>query len=83
MQKDLFFAVIGLATTDYKLVVFLSDLQILHTKTGDSKRDPQSILGDLFDIVGRIAISRPFSRPFEHLFKMVEPQKHGRPEKPA
>ena len=83
MQVNFFLALIGLASTDHELVVFLGDLEIFHTKTGDRKRNAQSVLGNLLDIIGRITIPRPFTGAFEHLFKMVEPQKHGRPEKPA
>ena len=56
MQEDTTLAIVILPAPYYQLVVFLSYLQVVHGKTGDSERDAQSVGRGLLDVVGRIAV---------------------------
>lgn len=69
--------VIGLATADHELVVFLRNLKIVHHEPCHSQRNPQGCLAQLFDVVGRITVGRGFGRTLKHLLKMIETKKHG------
>lgn len=73
MQENPVF-VISLAAFDNQLIVFDGNVQIIPTEPGNGQCDPQMIFGNLFNIIGRIAIIGPFGRPVDHPFQMVKAQ---------
>jgi len=60
-----------------ELVVLNRNAEVTHREAGDREGDPQGILAELFDIVGRISIARNFADPVERPFEMIEPQEQG------
>ncbi len=56
VEENSALTIIGLSASDHQLVVFLGDLKIIHGKTGNRERYPQSCRTDLLDIVWRITV---------------------------
>src|SRR6185437_1255959 len=78
MKKNSALSIIRLTPPNYQLVVLLGDLKVVHRKTGDRQRDPQSGRADLLDVVGRVSVGRRLRRTLNHLLEMVEAQEQRR-----
>src|SRR5712692_4162051 len=73
MQIDAL-SIICLLAADDELVVLDRDAEIAHGEAGYRQGDPQSVLAQLLDIVGRISVARNFADPVEGTFEVVDPQ---------
>ena len=80
MQENPAFRIILLPPANHQLIVFLRDLQIIHGKPCHRQRNAQPVIADLFDVVGRVAISI-LAHTIEHLFQMIEAKEQRRAEK--
>ena len=74
VEKQLFRFIVAVAAPDHQLVVFDGNLQVIHGKSGNGKRDPQPVFTRLFDVVRRVAFGRRLGDTVKHPFQMIEAQ---------
>jgi len=66
--------IVRLLAAHDELIILNRNPEVAHCEAGHREGNPQGILAKLFDVVGRISVSRNLADSIERSLEVIEPQ---------